>query len=72
MSLTPEQAALTASCSETRLSSQSAYIQSLLGIVQRFTLESIGRAPAQPVRVGLTSSPSFRVSLVTQLISNFD
>src|SRR5882757_1537477 len=47
----------------TRLSSLSAYIQSLLRIVPGFNLECIGRAPAQPLRVGLTSSLSFVASL---------
>src|SRR6266481_7475131 len=47
----------------TWLSSQSAYIQSLLDIVPGFNLESIGRAPAQPLRVGLNSSLSFVASL---------
>src|SRR5258707_662729 len=47
----------------TWLSSQSAYIQSLLDIVPGFNLGCIGRAPAQPLRVGLTSSPSFVASL---------
>jgi len=47
----------------TWLSSQSAYIQSLLDIVPGFNLGRIGRAPAQPLRVGLTSSPGFVASL---------
>jgi len=32
------------------------FIESLLDIVPGFNLESMGRAPAQPLRVGLTSS----------------
>ncbi len=47
----------------TRLSSLSTYIQSLLAIVPGFILESTRRAPAQPSRIGPTSSPSFVASL---------
>src|SRR5882757_8169799 len=47
----------------TRLASQSGYRESLIGNVSGFNLECIGRAPAQPLRVGLTSSPSFVASL---------